>query len=75
MVKKPISNSDLSWIILEELRESGVSPVGLAIVPGRNKGDWRVVVEARSRAYFSPDDVRRLAAIEKRLRAAHVLQD
>jgi hypothetical protein len=75
MVKKPISNRDLSWIILEELRESGASPVGLAIVPDRNKGDWRVVLEARSRAYFSPDDVRRLAAIEKRLRRFYVLPD
>ncbi|MGY4332782.1 hypothetical protein ACVWWG_007199 [Bradyrhizobium sp. LB7.2] len=75
MVKKPIPNSDLSWIILEELRENGVTPVGLAIVPDRSKGDWRVVVEARSRAYFSPDDVRRLAAIEKRLRRVYFLQD
>ncbi|MCK1364170.1 hypothetical protein [Bradyrhizobium sp. 62] len=75
MVKKAILNNDLSWIILEELRKSGVSPVGLAIVPDRNNGDWRVVIEARSRAYLSPDDVRRLAAMEKRLRRVYVLQD
>lgn len=53
MAKKPISGTDLSWIILEELRQDGVGPVGIAIVAGRKKADWRVVVETRSRFYMA----------------------
>lgn len=75
MARKPISGIDLSWIILEELRGAGMTPVGIAIVPGRNKADWRVVVEARSRPYMRGDRMRRLAAIEKRLQSVYSLAD
>lgn len=75
MARKPISGTDLSWIILEELRQDGMSPVGIAIVSGRTKADWRVVVEARSRSYMQKDGMRRLAAIEKRLHAIYSLAD
>ncbi len=75
MAKKRISNSDLSWMILEELREAGVSPVGLAIVSGHNKDDWRVVVDARSRSYLGKDGERQLAAIEEKLRRVYALAD
>lgn len=39
MARKPISGTDLSFIILEELRRDGMGPVGIAIVSGRKKGD------------------------------------
>lgn len=52
-----------------------MTPVGIAIVPGRNKADWRVVVEARSRPYMRGDRMRRLAAIEKRLQSVYSLAD
>lgn len=75
MARKPISGTDLSWIILEELREAGVRPQGIAVVPGRKESDWRVVVEARSRTHMQENDMRRLAAIEKRLRSVYALAD
>ena len=75
MAKQAISANDLSWIVLEELRESGVSPQGIAVVPGSKGADWRVVVEARSRSFMQKDDMRRLASIEKRLRSVYALAD
>lgn len=75
MAKKPISNGDLSWIIIEQLRDSGFGLVGVSVVPDRNKGDWRVLTEARSRGYLRPDGIRRLAEIEKKLRAIYALED
>ncbi|MFB6419014.1 hypothetical protein [Bradyrhizobium tunisiense] len=75
MARKPISGTDLSWIILEELRQDGMSPAGIAIVSGRKRTDWRVVVEARSRHYMQGDGTRRLAAIEKRLQSVYSLAD
>lgn len=73
MARKPISGTDLSFIILEELRRDGMGPVGIAIVSGRKKGDWRVVLEARSRPYMRGDRMRQLAAIEKRLQSVYSL--
>lgn len=75
MARKPISGTDLSWIILEELRQDGMSPVGIAIVAGRKRNDWRVVVEARSRPYMQGSSMQRLAAIEKRLQSVYALAD
>lgn len=75
MARNPIFGTDLSWTILEELRGAGASPVGIAIVPGRKRGDWRVIVEARSRPYMRGDRIRRLAAIEKRLHSVYSLAD
>lgn len=75
MARKQISGTDLSWIILEELRQDGMSPVGIAIVPGHKRGDWRVVVEARSKPYLRDDQMRQLAEIEKRLQSVYALTD
>lgn len=75
MAKKPISSGDLNWIIIERLRDIRLGLVGLAVVPHRNNGDWRVVIEARSRGYLGPKDIQRLAAIEKKLRATYTLVD
>jgi len=75
MAKQAISANDLSWIVLEELREAGFSPQGVAVVPGNKRSGWRVVVEARSRTYMQTDDMRRLASIEKRLRSVYALAD
>jgi hypothetical protein len=75
MAKQAISANDLSWIVLEELREAGFSPQGIAIVSDGKGSDWRVVVEARSRTYMQKDDMRRLEAIEKKLRTVYALAD
>ena len=75
MARKPISANDLSWIVLEELREAGFRLQGIAVVPGRKGSDWRVVVEARSRSYMRKDDVRRLEAIQRRLQSVYSLAD
>lgn len=75
MAKQAISANDLGWIILEELREAGVRLQGLAVVSGHNGSEWRVVIEARSRTYIQKDGMRRLAAIEKRLRSAYALAE
>lgn len=75
MARKPVSGTDLSWIILEELRRDRMSPVGIAIVSGRNRGNWRVIVEARSRRYMQGNGMRRLAAIENRLQSVYSLAD
>lgn len=48
MARKPISGPDLSWIILEELRQDGMSPIGIAIVSGCKRltgvSSWRLEV-------------------------------
>jgi len=75
MAKQNISSHDLSWIFLQELRASGSCPTGvaLAVVPDGERGDWRVVIETRSRNVVPPECIRRVESIEKRLRAAYAV--
>jgi hypothetical protein len=76
MDKKPISNSDLSWIILEELRDSGDCPVGVSIaLISLGKGQWRVIVEANSRKHMTPNCMKQLAAIARKFRRVYALVD
>ncbi|MCP3466474.1 MULTISPECIES: hypothetical protein [unclassified Bradyrhizobium] len=76
MAKTPISAGDLGWIILEELRDSGDCPIGvaLAVIPEPD-GDWRVVIQAHSRNAMTTRCLRRIASIEKRLKAVYAVDE
>lgn len=74
MVKKPISNVDLNWIIIEELRKSDDCPAGVAIaIIAVRKGGWRIVVQGRSRRHMTPNCMKQLAAIAGNLRRVYTL--
>ncbi|MGY8664292.1 hypothetical protein Q3C01_18355 [Bradyrhizobium sp. UFLA05-109] len=77
MAKTPISAGDLGWIILEELRDCGDCPVGvaLAVIPDPDAGDWRVVIQARSRNAMTRTCLRRIASIEKRLKVVYAVDE
>ncbi|MGY0575938.1 hypothetical protein ACTGJ9_036995 [Bradyrhizobium sp. RDM12] len=71
MAKKIVSATDLAWIVLEELMKEGVRPQGLGIIPDRNS--WSVVIETRGRKNLQKGDLKRIAAVEKRLRSIYGL--
>jgi len=75
MAKKRISSVDLSWLISEELFLSGShsARTTLAVVPD-DKNGWRVVVANRVRRFLTPDDERRLADIQRKLRSVYELR-
>lgn len=74
MAKKRISSVDLSWLILEELRDTGSVPrsISLAVIPDAKDG-WRAVVAIRSRPFMTAEGERRLAAVQRRLRSEYEL--
>ena len=76
MAKERISSVDLGWIVLQQMNESGICPksIALAIVADRG-GGWRAVVEKKSLRFMSPQCVRRLAAVQKKLQAVYTLID
>ncbi|KWV49297.1 hypothetical protein AS156_16280 [Bradyrhizobium macuxiense] len=65
-MKKRLASIELSWIIIEQLKDEGRIPQGLvvAVLPTRN-GSWRAVL-GRTRSARSKALLRRLAIIEKR---------
>jgi hypothetical protein len=70
--KIKISSTDLIWIFQQRLSSlSGSStPVPIAIIP--TSGGWMVVASARERK-ANPEQVKRIAQIEKQLREIYVL--
>ena len=74
MVKARISSVDLSWMILEQLREYGNCPRGLslAVVPDRRDG-WRAVVAIRQKS-GADRLAKRLADVQKKLRTIYALE-
>ena len=62
MAKKRISSVDLSWLISEELFDSGsrATRMSLAVVPDGGHG-WSVIVANRGQRFLTADDKRRLA--------------
>ena len=74
MAKKRISPVDLSWIISEQLFDSGsrAARVTLAVVAD-DKNGWRVVVGNRVRRFLTADDERRLTDVQRRLRLVYEL--
>jgi hypothetical protein len=75
MAKKRISSADLSWLISEELFDSGsrAARTSLAVVDDDKHG-WRVIVANRGRRFLTRDDERRLADVQRRLRLVYELQ-
>ncbi len=74
MAKKRLSSVELTWIIVEQLKEDGSFQKGLsvAVVPDPRLG-WRAVVEARAQRRMSLKAQRRFAAIEKELQEIYSL--
>ena len=75
MAKKRISGVDLSWLISEELFNSGgrAARMSLAVVPDDKHG-WRVVVANHGQRFLTADDKRRLAEVQRRLRLVYELR-
>ena len=74
MAKKRVSSVELTWMIVEQMKDDGSFQKGLsvAVIPDSKLG-WRAVVEARARRRMSPRAVRRLAAMEKELQETYAL--
>lgn len=75
MAKKRISSADLSWLISEELFDSGsrAARMSLAVVSDDKHG-WRIIVANRVRRFLTANDERRLAEVQRRLRPIYELE-
>jgi hypothetical protein len=75
MAKKRVSSVDLTWIIVEQMKEDDnfAKGVSVAVIPDSRLG-WRAVVEARAHRRMSPRAQRRFAAIEKELQQTYALR-
>jgi hypothetical protein len=67
-----ISSTDLIWIFQQRLSSLGgkSTPVSIAIIP--DDGGWMAVAGARERK-ANPEQVERIAQIQKQLREIYVL--
>jgi len=74
MAKKRVSSVELTWIIVEKLKEDGSFQKGLsvAVIPDPSSG-WRAVVESRARRRMSPRALRRFEALQKELQELYSL--
>lgn len=74
MAKKRVSSVELTWIMVEQMKEDDNFPKGLSVaVVADSRLGWRAVVEARAQRRMSPRALRRLAAIQKALRESYTL--
>ena len=77
MVKKHISAYELSWIVLQELRDKFRFPnnVAIAVVPDERRG-WRIVLpKSDGRALAASGFTKAITVLEKRLQERYVLKD
>lgn len=74
MAKKRVSSIELTWIIVEQMKDDGNFQKGLsvAVIPDSRLG-WRAVVEARAQRRMTPRAQRRFAAMQKELQQAYAL--
>lgn len=74
MAKKRVSSTELTWMIVEQMKEDDNFQKGLsvAVIPDSRLG-WRAVVEARARRRMTPRALKRFAAMEKELQEAYAL--
>lgn len=74
MAKKRVSSVELTWIIVEQLKEDGNFQKGLsvAVIPDSRLG-WRAVVEARAQRRMTPKAIKRFAALQKELQELYTL--
>ena len=75
MAMKRVSSVDLTWMIVEQMKEDGNFQKGLsgAGIPDSRLG-WRAVVEARAQRRMTPRALRRVAAMQKELQEAYSLR-
>lgn len=75
MAKKRVSSTELTWIIVEQMKEddSFAKGVSVAVIPDDRMG-WRAVVEARAQRRMTPRALKRFAAIEKGLQETYSLR-
>lgn len=77
MTKKRISAYDLSWIVLQELRENFQFPihVALAVVPDEHRL-WRILLpKADGRQFPTSGFAKALSVLETQLRERYTLKD
>lgn len=74
MAKKRVSSIELTWIIVEQMKDDGNFQKGLsvAVIPDSEMG-WRAVIEARARRRMTTRAQRRFEAIQKALQDAYTL--
>lgn len=74
MAKKRVSSVELTWIIVEQLKEDGNFQKGLsvAVIPDSRLG-WRAVIEARAQRRMTPKALKRFAALQKELQELYTL--
>jgi hypothetical protein len=75
MAKKRVSSVELTWIIVEQMKDDGNFQKGLsvAVIPDSRSG-WRAVVEARAHRRMTPRALRRFAAMQKTLQEIYALR-
>ena len=74
MAKKRVSSVELTWIIVEQMKEDDNFTKGLsvAVIPDSRLG-WRAVVEARAQRRMTPRALKRFAAMQKELQETYAL--
>jgi hypothetical protein len=74
MAKKRVSSIELTWMIVEQMKEDGSFQrgVSVAVIPD-SRLDWRAVVEARAQRRMTPRALKRFAALEKELQESYAL--
>jgi hypothetical protein len=73
MAKKRIFNTDLCWLISEELDfGKRQTRAAFAVVPDEKDG-WRVIISIRGRRYLTAADEQRLADVQQKLRLRYEL--
>ncbi len=74
MAKKRVSSIDLTWMIVEQMKDDGSFQrgVSVAVIPDSRLG-WRAVIEARAQRRMTPRAQRRFAALEKELQENYAL--
>jgi hypothetical protein len=75
MAKKRISSVDLSWLISEQLFDSGSRGARMVLaVVADDKHGWRIVIGKRDQRFLTAKDKRRLVYVEERLRLTYELR-
>jgi hypothetical protein len=76
MAKKRVSSVELTWIIVEQLKEDGNFQKGLsvAVIPDPKLG-WRAVIEARAQRRMTPRALKRFATMQKQLQETYALSN
>jgi len=74
MAKKRVSSIELTWMIVEQMKDDGSFQrgVSVAVIPDSRLG-WRAVVEARAQRRMTPRAQKRFAALEKELQESYTL--